>query len=60
MEMEIEELRRQRDLAESQVDELRKKLQDDQQQVSISPSLLPSFILFSLISVYSFALLFST
>ncbi|OIW03624.1 hypothetical protein TanjilG_22281 [Lupinus angustifolius] len=34
MEMEIEELRHQRDLAQSQVDELRKKLQDDQQQVS--------------------------
>ncbi|KAE9586063.1 putative plus-end-directed kinesin ATPase [Lupinus albus] len=34
MEMEIEELRRQRDLAHAQVDELRKKLQDDQQQVS--------------------------
>ncbi|OMO86964.1 hypothetical protein COLO4_20836 [Corchorus olitorius] len=31
MEMEIEELRRQRDLAQSQVDELRKKLQEDQQ-----------------------------
>ncbi|KAM6569216.1 hypothetical protein CsatB_017201 [Cannabis sativa] len=31
MEMEIEELRRQRDLAQSQVDELRKKLDDDQQ-----------------------------
>ncbi|POO01892.1 Kinesin-like protein [Trema orientale] len=31
MEMEIEELRRQRDLAQSQVDELRKKLEDDQQ-----------------------------
>ncbi|KAL1356807.1 hypothetical protein HN51_008787 [Arachis hypogaea] len=36
MEMEIEELRRQRDLAQSQVAELRKKLQDDQ-QVSIPP-----------------------
>ncbi|OIW11942.1 hypothetical protein TanjilG_02149 [Lupinus angustifolius] len=34
MEMEIEELRRQRDLAQAQVDELRRKLQDDQQQVS--------------------------
>ncbi|KAJ1387742.1 P-loop containing nucleoside triphosphate hydrolase [Sesbania bispinosa] len=31
MEMEIEELRRQRDLAQNQVDELRKKLQEDQQ-----------------------------
>ncbi|XP_017974088.1 PREDICTED: kinesin-like protein NACK1 [Theobroma cacao] len=31
MEMEIEELKRQRDLAQSQVDELRRKLQDDQQ-----------------------------
>ncbi|XP_059644226.1 kinesin-like protein NACK1 [Cornus florida] len=31
MEMEIEELRRQRDLAQSQVDELRQKLQDDHQ-----------------------------
>lgn len=32
----MEELRRQRDLAQSQVDELRKKLQEDQ-QVSLSP-----------------------
>ncbi|KAJ7975156.1 Kinesin-like protein [Quillaja saponaria] len=31
MEMEIEALKRQRDIAESQVDELRKKLQEDQQ-----------------------------
>ena len=31
MEMEIEELRRQRDLAQTQVDELRKKMQEDQQ-----------------------------
>ncbi|EOY21098.1 ATP binding microtubule motor family protein isoform 1 [Theobroma cacao] len=31
MEMEIEELKRQRDLAQSQVDELRRKLQEDQQ-----------------------------
>ncbi|TYI18272.1 hypothetical protein ES332_A07G077900v1 [Gossypium tomentosum] len=31
MEMEIEELKRQRDLAQSEVDELRRKLQDDQQ-----------------------------
>lgn len=31
MEMEIEELRRQRDLAQSQVDELRRKLEEDQQ-----------------------------
>lgn len=31
----MEELRRQRDLAQSQVDELRKKLQEDQ-QVSLS------------------------
>lgn len=31
MEMEIEELRRQRDLAKSEVDDLRKKLQDEQQ-----------------------------
>jgi len=29
MEMEIEELKRQRDLAQTQVDELRRKLQDD-------------------------------
>lgn len=35
MEMEIEELRRQRDLAKSQVDELRKKIEVDQ-QVSLS------------------------
>ncbi|XP_010540004.1 PREDICTED: kinesin-like protein KIN-7A [Tarenaya hassleriana] len=32
MEMEIEELRRQRDNAQTQVEELRKKLQEDQQQ----------------------------
>ncbi|XVF09549.1 hypothetical protein REPUB_Repub07fG0103800 [Reevesia pubescens] len=31
MEMEIQELKRQRDLAQSQADELRRKLQDDQQ-----------------------------
>lgn len=31
MEMEIEELRRQRDLAQTQVDELRKKIQEDQE-----------------------------
>ncbi|KAA3459750.1 kinesin-like protein NACK1 [Gossypium australe] len=31
MEIEIEELKRQRDLAQSQVDELRRKLQEDQQ-----------------------------
>ncbi|XP_022137277.1 kinesin-like protein NACK1 [Momordica charantia] len=31
MEMEIEELKRQRDLAQSQVDELRRKLEEDQQ-----------------------------
>lgn len=30
MEMEIEELRRQRDLAKSEVDDLRRKLQDEQ------------------------------
>lgn len=29
--MEIEELKRQRDLAQSQVDELRRKLEEDQQ-----------------------------
>ena len=38
MEKEIEELRRQRDLAQTQVDELRKKLQEDE-QVSLSLSL---------------------
>lgn len=37
----MEELRRQRDLAQSQVDELRKKLQEDQ-QVSLSLSLSPT------------------
>ncbi|KAL6319488.1 hypothetical protein AAG906_014163 [Vitis piasezkii] len=37
MEMEIEELRRQRDLAQSQVDELRKKIQDDPQPQSSNP-----------------------
>lgn len=31
MEMEIEELKRQRDVAQSEVDELRRKLQEDQQ-----------------------------
>lgn len=36
--MEIEELKRQRDLAQTQVDELRKKLQEDQQvSLSLSP-----------------------
>ncbi|KAJ4831573.1 Kinesin-like protein nack1 [Turnera subulata] len=34
MEMEIEELRRQRDLAQSQVDELRRKLEEDPPKVS--------------------------
>ncbi|XP_057446995.1 kinesin-like protein NACK1 isoform X2 [Lotus japonicus] len=38
MEMEIEELRRQRDLAQTQVDELRRKLQEDQQPLE-SPHL---------------------
>jgi len=38
MEMEIEELRRQRDQAQTQVDELRRKLQEDQ-QVCVSVSL---------------------
>lgn len=38
MEMEIEELRRQRDLANAQVDELRKKLEEDDQQVGLSLS----------------------
>lgn len=37
MEMEIEELRRQRDLAKSEVDDLRRKLQDE--QVSLTPYL---------------------
>ncbi|KAJ9676942.1 hypothetical protein PVL29_022103 [Vitis rotundifolia] len=37
MEMEIEELRRQRDLAQSQVDELKKKIQDDPQPQSSNP-----------------------
>ncbi|XP_031277744.1 kinesin-like protein NACK1 [Pistacia vera] len=39
MEMEMEELRRQRDMAQSQVDELRKKLQEDQQ--TLNPVELP-------------------
>ncbi|KAE8124893.1 hypothetical protein FH972_019737 [Carpinus fangiana] len=42
MEMEIEELRRQRDLAQSQVDELRKKLQEDQQSSNPFDSPRPS------------------
>ncbi|KAJ9187266.1 hypothetical protein P3X46_002743 [Hevea brasiliensis] len=42
MEMEIEELRRQRDLAQSQVDELRKKIQEDQQASSTLESPRPS------------------
>ncbi|XP_022736841.1 kinesin-like protein NACK1 [Durio zibethinus] len=36
MEMEIEELTRQRDLAKSQVDELRRKIEEDQQTIEIS------------------------
>ncbi|GKV43274.1 hypothetical protein SLEP1_g50588 [Rubroshorea leprosula] len=42
MEMEIEELRRQRDLAQSQVDQLRRKLQDDQQSSKLPESPHPS------------------
>ncbi|KDP35186.1 hypothetical protein JCGZ_10720 [Jatropha curcas] len=42
MEMEIEELRRQRDQAQSQVDELRRKLQEDQEALSASESPRPS------------------
>ncbi|XP_057951798.1 kinesin-like protein NACK1 [Malania oleifera] len=40
MEMEIEELKRQRDLAQSQVHELRRKMQEEQQDLnpSVSPS----------------------
>lgn len=44
MEMEIEELRRQRDLAHSQVDELRKKLQEDQQSTNPFESPRPSSV----------------
>lgn len=37
--MEIEELKRQRDQAQTQVDELRRKLQEDQQvSLSLSPT----------------------
>ena len=43
MEMEIEELRRQRDLAQSQADELRQKLEREQ-QVSLSVSLALSIL----------------
>ncbi|KAG2667483.1 hypothetical protein I3760_15G117300 [Carya illinoinensis] len=42
MEMEIEDLKRQRDLAQSQVDELRKKLQEDQQSSNPFESPRPS------------------
>ncbi|KAB1212489.1 Kinesin-like protein NACK1 [Morella rubra] len=42
MEMEIEELRRQRDLAKSQVDELRKKIEVDQQGTNPFESPRPS------------------
>ncbi|KAG5536129.1 hypothetical protein RHGRI_023796 [Rhododendron griersonianum] len=41
MEMEIEELRHQRDLAQSQVDELRRKLEDEQQGLKPYESPLP-------------------
>lgn len=41
MEMEIEELKRQRDMAQSEVDELRRKLHEDQ-QVNFFP--LPLFL----------------
>ncbi|WCJ21925.1 Kinesin-like protein KIN-7A [Euphorbia peplus] len=42
MEMEMEELRRQRDMAQSQVDELRKKLEEDQQASGTMESPRPS------------------
>ncbi|GLU12977.1 hypothetical protein SLE2022_296290 [Rubroshorea leprosula] len=42
MEMEIEELRRQRDVAESHVDELRRKIQKDQQTSNLPESPHPS------------------
>ncbi|KAJ8753665.1 hypothetical protein K2173_026341 [Erythroxylum novogranatense] len=42
MEMEIEELRRQRDMAQSQVDDLRRKLEEDQQASSTLKSPRPS------------------
>ncbi|KAG6625335.1 kinesin-like protein NACK1 [Carya illinoinensis] len=42
MELEIEELRRQRDLAQTQVDELQKKLQEDQQGLNPFESPCPS------------------
>lgn len=42
MEMEIEELRRQRDLAQLQVDELRRKLEDDQKVLKVLESPSPS------------------
>ncbi|KAG4118029.1 hypothetical protein ERO13_D12G267600v2 [Gossypium hirsutum] len=42
MEIEIEELKRQRDLAQSQVDELRRKLQEDQQILNPIESPSPS------------------
>ncbi|KAG7944662.1 hypothetical protein I3843_15G114100 [Carya illinoinensis] len=42
MEMEIEDLKRQRDLAQSQVDELHKKLQEDQQSSNPFESPRPS------------------
>lgn len=39
--MEIEELKRQRDQAQTQVDELRRKLQEDQQVLYLSACLSP-------------------
>ncbi|KAL3716282.1 hypothetical protein ACJRO7_007962 [Eucalyptus globulus] len=42
MELEIQELRRQRDLAKSQVDELRKKFQEDEQGPNVLESPRPS------------------
>lgn len=53
--MEIEELRRQRDIAQSQVDELRKKLKEDEQvslHLSSDITLLNSLICHINLSIY--------
>lgn len=45
MEMEIEELRKQRDDAQIQLEELRQKLQGDEQQKVLKSILLSSFLI---------------
>lgn len=53
MEMEIEELRRQRDLAKSEVDDLRRKLQDEHVYL-----ILYLFVYMSVLSILSCHFLF--